>query len=776
MASQIQLTNTFNEFRQAYNDAANDVTTLQSSNTTIFAAVAGANTDIDSIIGLPIPATQTFVVTSVANPGTPPPNNIYQIDAVNNPVLNLVRGGVYTFDLSDATNAGHPLAFRTSANASFTTGVVSTGTAGQAGAQVVFTVPDDAPADLKYYCTVHGNGMGNTIAVTGAGRGGILFATNTSITTLQSGNTTIFAAVNGANASIGTLGSELKSGTGAAYSNTLQVATLSAGGSRVLVTKIPVSGSGAEVIDDAGFIYHTANDSMELAGDISVGGDATVTGNVSTTGTTTSTGTLTVGSDAAIIVAANGTFISPSGNVTLNTTDSRIDAFDVHAENRVDAGVDLEGWATAVDEDLSIHRVISVESVDGASDHAVINRDDGIDAYAEFIAMNDVGNSSQGWISMGINSSNYGEAQYAVTKNDDGYILYQPSEGTSANGDLVIGTGGNGTKNRILFSANGFDVPEENTQMTITPGESVFIQINTESANTTTGALVVQGGIGLQGNLNVGGNVSITGTITLGGGGNTVSTSSLTVDSPIIFLGQNNAADTFDLGFVGEYTDGVEKYSGFVRDASDGGTYKLFANTSILPANTVDFTDVNLVYANILVAGAQLVSDTDSSSNTTGALTVSGGVGIAKSVTIGQNLVVEGSATFTGGVRVQELIEDVVDVAASTNTYNVDYNNGNIFYATSAPASNDFTLAATNVPTADGRITTLSLILPQGATARRPASNSISINGTSTLINFVGGNTSYTPTASKTDIFNFTILRRGGTFTVAGTVSANTAL
>jgi len=82
----------------------------------------------------------------------------------------------------------------------------------------------------------------------------------------------------------------------------------------------------------------------------------------------------------------------------------------------------------------------------------------------------------------------------------------------------------------------------------------------------------------------------------------------------------------------------------------------------------------------------------------------------------------------------------------------------------------------TNVPTTNGRITTVSLILPQGATARRPSSNAISINGTSTLVNWVGGNTAITPTASKTDIFNFTILRRSNTFTVAGTLTANTVL
>jgi hypothetical protein len=411
----------------------------------------------------------------------------------------------------------------------------------------------------------------------------------------------------------------------------------------------------------------------------------------------------------------------------------------------------------------------------------IANQNDGADAYAEFIAVNDTGDIDNGWCSFGINSSNYAEAEYGVTKADDGYLLYQPPANTTLSGDLVIGTGGNGTGNKIIFSANGFDDPANNTQMVITPGEKVEIEIDTESSNTSTGALVVRGGIGLEGNLNVGGNVTITGEITLGGGGNTVSLDSLQVDGPIVFVANGNPADTFDIGIVGEFTDdGTVRYTGAVRDASDNGIYKIFSNansenqTDI--ANTVNFSDPDLIFSDVQVGGVIVGSEIDSTSNTTGALVVAGGVGIAKSVTIGENLLVEGLATFTGGVRVQELVEDVVDVAASTNTYTVDYNDGNIFYATSAPASDDFTLAVSNVPTTNGRIKTITLILPQGGTARRPSANAISINGTSTLVNFVGGNTAFTPTPSKTDIFNFTILRRGGVFTVAGTVTANTVL
>ena len=74
------------------------------------------------------------------------------------------RGNTYIFDLSDSSNSNHPLAFKDGSN-SYTTGVTTTGTAGSAGAQVQIDVDNSAPSPLRYYCTVHGNAMGNTINV-----------------------------------------------------------------------------------------------------------------------------------------------------------------------------------------------------------------------------------------------------------------------------------------------------------------------------------------------------------------------------------------------------------------------------------------------------------------------------------------------------------------------------------------------------------------------------------------------------------------------------------
>ena len=83
--------------------------------------------------------------------------------AAQKPALTLVKGFTYTFDVSDNTNSGHPLAFKDASGNAYTTGVTVTGTAGQAGAKVVFAVPTTGTQPARYYCTQHGNNMGNTI-------------------------------------------------------------------------------------------------------------------------------------------------------------------------------------------------------------------------------------------------------------------------------------------------------------------------------------------------------------------------------------------------------------------------------------------------------------------------------------------------------------------------------------------------------------------------------------------------------------------------------------
>jgi len=104
----------------------------------------------------------TFAVTVVNSGG-----NKYVLDGdTSNPAkaITLHKGWTYTFDQSDSSNANHPLVFKTDSGA-YTTNVTVTGTAGQAGAKVQIVIPESQPTGFRYYCSVHGNSMGNTITV-----------------------------------------------------------------------------------------------------------------------------------------------------------------------------------------------------------------------------------------------------------------------------------------------------------------------------------------------------------------------------------------------------------------------------------------------------------------------------------------------------------------------------------------------------------------------------------------------------------------------------------
>ena len=106
-------------------------------------------------------ATITYTVT-VANPGS---GNVFYIDGSPNPTLSFSRGNTYVFDVSDSSNSGHPLRFKDGAGSTYSTDVTVTNTEGNTGAEVQIVIGAVTPAELRYYCTVHGNSMGNTIAV-----------------------------------------------------------------------------------------------------------------------------------------------------------------------------------------------------------------------------------------------------------------------------------------------------------------------------------------------------------------------------------------------------------------------------------------------------------------------------------------------------------------------------------------------------------------------------------------------------------------------------------
>ena len=108
--------------------------------------------------------TVTYTVTVVQDSGG---NNVFALNGVQKPVITMKRGSTYIFNQEDSSNTNHPLAFKSDSGGSYITGVTNTGTyPGQSGYITTFQPPyPGAPSDLRYYCTSHGNNMGNTITM-----------------------------------------------------------------------------------------------------------------------------------------------------------------------------------------------------------------------------------------------------------------------------------------------------------------------------------------------------------------------------------------------------------------------------------------------------------------------------------------------------------------------------------------------------------------------------------------------------------------------------------
>lgn len=589
-------------------------------------------------------------------------------------------------------------------------------------------------------------------------------------------------------------------------------------GSTLTSGRVALVGTSGLIQDDSGLTFNTSTNALTATG--------TITGANVTTAGAVSTGTLAVSSTSAftgdVNVGGNNIKLhSANGAATFANT---VYADDMHSHQYCAVSDNLaynytRTWSTARGEDYTQHLGLFIGDSDSSHDVAVVNTSTGANAYAEFIAYSSSGNSDAGWLSVGINSPNYTESAFSLTGPDDGYLMFEPEVGTTNPGNLIIGTGGNGTENKIILAAGGFDDPANNQQIVITPGERVYVNINTQSSNTSTGALVVNGGIGLQGNLNVGGNVAITGTITLGGGGgNTVSTSSLSVDNPIIFLAANNAADILDTAIVGEYTSSGTKYNGLVRDASDSGKWKLFSGISNKPANTVNFTGAtydtlylgkveavgavaatNTTSGTVIVtggvgvsgaiyAGGQLqtsgqirtTATTASTSTSSGALVVDGGVGIAGALygttaNFSGTVDIAGKTTHTGTVKLQQVLEKTtVSATAAASTVNFDALTQGVLYYTSN-ASGNWTLnlrgdgsTTLNSLMATGEAITIAFAAQQGGTAYY--ASGFTIDGTSVTVKWQNGSAPSAGNANSLDTYTYTIIKTASaTYTVIGT-------
>jgi hypothetical protein len=437
-----------------------------------------------------------------------------------------------------------------------------------------------------------------------------------------------------------------------------------------------------------------------------------------------------------IVIAAGG--LQSGNEQIIITPDNGIEVYD-----EIYVGTGAKAFNTNAD----LTNAAAVFELNGSPYAQLAIHNQSSNSSTDIIAYADNGNDTAGWIDMGVTGSTFNQETFGITGPNDGYIFYEAPAATSGAGNLVLATGANGSENKIVFAAGGYD--SGNEQMAIIPDERVHIEIQTPSTSPSTGALTVVGGVGIQGDVNIAGNLSF------GGSGSQTGVQTLEVAFPMVFVGDGNTGDAIDLGIVGEYKVGATtKYAGMIRDASDG-VLKAFKDTTVKPTNTVDFTAGGIQYADIQAAG--IVANT---LNTSGLITAPGG------------LTASGAVSLSGTVDIQEMREQIVDVTLASNVGTLDWTAGNIYYIATAPTAN-MTFNATNVPTTSAKAMTINVVVTQGSTGYIPTT--FQIAGSNQTIRWAAG---VTPTATsgagKLDIFTFTLLRTsGGSWIVLGSYNLN---
>ena len=285
------------------------------------------------------------------------------------------------------------------------------------------------------------------------------------------------------------------------------------------------------------------------------------------------------------------------------------------------------------------------------------NVNTGADASTDYVATAGNGDDTNHYINMGITSPNWdGTQENSLTtalSGNDGYLYAQGD--ADSGGNLVIGAS---TPSRTVSIIVGGNTASNITAVYRAPG--------TVSTNTTTGALTVVGGVGILGNvyannLSTGGEISaadltLSGDLGVNGGDITTTASTFNLlDATATTVNAFGAATTIDLGatsgtltinnptVVGSQTtqDLYNTTATTVNFAGAATTLNIGADTGTVTINnnTID-----------LEGNVNVNKTTPSTNNTSGALVVDGGVGIAGNLNVGENVVITGNLTVQGDV------------------------------------------------------------------------------------------------------------------------------
>ena len=223
---------------------------------------------------------------------------------------------------------------------------------------------------------------------------------------------------------------------------------------------------------------------------------------------------------------------------------------------------------------------------------------------------------------------------------------------------------GTGSVLSDALTSNTVTVSTLTSGRVVLAGNSGILQDDsTLTFDTGTNQLSVGGSLDVTGDTQISGNVSIAGNLNVTGNTVTFDVESKVIEDPLIYLASNNYySDLVDIGFIGNYFNGVnQEHTGIIRHASDGRMY-LFTSYEGEPTNNIiDVTNSTFEAASMVAGNAELNYITANGVTSDLIGNVTGNV-VATTVT---------ATTFTGDLS-GNVTGDVVANTVTTNNFSIN--------------------------------------------------------------------------------------------------------
>jgi hypothetical protein len=384
--------------------------------------------------------------------------------------------------------------------------------------------------------------------------------------------------------------------TGAVYTaSTLQVAGESTLASAIVQdltdNRVVIAGVGGALEDDAKFTFNGTT--LGLTADYSQTGTGTVTGqwnvdnlrldgNVLSSTNTNGNITLTPNGTGYVVVSGTNGLVIPSGT-NAERAPAVSGAIRYNTTNALFEGYSGSNWSS----------LGGVRSVDGFTYITAEATPALSDDTLRFYAGNVAGTAAVEVAQLNITSLKLLQTTTA-TSNTTGALIVAGGAGIAENlyvggntvltGDLQV-KGGDITTDQTTFNLLNTTATTVNAFGAAT---AVNIGAGGEGGGTTTinHNLKLIGDLGIgpvgtnnftvdasTGNTQAAGNLIVGGNLTVNGTTTTVNTDTLDVEDALIRLASGNTSDTVDIGFVGRFNDGADKFAGVFRDATNTEFY-----------------------------------------------------------------------------------------------------------------------------------------------------------------------------------------------------------